>query len=306
MTSEATNMAAPKPSTRFELRTGISIAADTYGEPSNQAVLFLHGGGQTRHAWGGAARALSKLGFYTIVTDHRGHGDSGWSEEGEYKLEIFAHDLLALLEQLDQKPIIVGASLGGIAALRAEALSEEPVAKALVLVDTTPRMEAAGVTRILRWMLGGLEGFASLQEAADAIAEYLPHRARPTDLAGLAKNLRLRDDGRYRWHWDPKMIRSWNPDDWADAKAAEEEVQARLDAAKEISIPVLLIRGRLSDVVSEDTAREFLRMVPHAEYVDLKDAAHMVAGDRNDAFTSSVAEFIVEHFPPVGEIPDDP
>jgi pimeloyl-ACP methyl ester carboxylesterase len=102
------------------------------------------------------------------------------------------------------------------------------------------------------------------------------------------------------------MIRSWNPDDWADAKAAEEEVQARLDAAKEISIPVLLIRGRLSDVVSEDTAREFLRMVPHAKYVDLKDAAHMVAGDRNDAFTSSVAEFIVEHFPPVGEIPDDP
>jgi len=306
MTSEATNMATPEPSMRFELRTGISIAADTYGDPSNQTVLFLHGGGQTRHAWGGAARALADLGFHTIATDHRGHGDSSWSEKGEYELEVFAHDLLALLEQLDQKPIIVGASLGGISALRAQALSEHSVAKALVLVDTTPRMEAAGVTRILRWMLDGLDGFASLDEAADAIAEYLPHRPRRKDLSGLAKNLRLGEDGRYRWHWDPTMIRSWNPDHWRDPKAAEAEIQSRLDATKHISIPLLLIRGGLSDVVSEETAREFLELVPHAEYVDLKDAAHMVAGDRNDAFTSSVAEFILEHFPPAGEIPNDP
>jgi pimeloyl-ACP methyl ester carboxylesterase len=175
-----------------------------------------------------------------------------------------------------------------------------------VLVDTTPRMEAAGVTRILKWMLDGLDGFASLEEAADAIAAYLPHRERRTDLTGLAKNLRLGDDGRYRWHWDPEMIRSWDPDDWSDAKAAQDEIEARLDAAKELDLPVLLIRGRLSDVVSEDNAQEFLRVVPHAEYVDLKDASHMVAGDRNDAFTDSVAEFILRHFVPPGESPDDP
>jgi pimeloyl-ACP methyl ester carboxylesterase len=299
-------MMAPEPSTRFELDNGVSIAADTYGDPSNQLVLFLHGGGQTRHAWGGAAQALAKLGFYTVCTDHRGHGDSGWSSEGGYTLDVFARDMLALLEHFDQEPIIVGASLGGVSALRAEALSKDPVAKALVLVDTTPRMEAAGVTRILKWMLDGLEGFASLEEAADAIAAYLPHRERRTDLTGLAKNLRLGDDGRYYWHWDPEMIRSWNPEDWADAKAAQDEIQARVDAAKEISIPILLIRGRLSDVVSEDNAREFLSVVPHAEYVDLEDAAHMVAGDRNDAFTESVAEFILKHFAPEGENPDDP
>ncbi|MFW2387582.1 MAG: alpha/beta fold hydrolase [Polyangiales bacterium] len=298
-------MTAPDPMTRFQLDNGVSIAADTYGDPSNQTVLFLHGGGQTRHAWGASAKALAELGFHTIATDHRGHGDSGWSDEGGYKLEVFARDLLALLEQLDEKPIIVGASLGGIAALRAEAISQTSVAKALVLVDTTPRMETAGVTRILRWMLDGLDGFASLDEAADAIAAYLPHRPRRRDLTGLAKNLRLGDDGRYRWHWDPSMIRSWNPDDWGDAKAAQEEIQARLDAARQITIPVLLIRGRLSDVVSEATAQEFLSTVPHAEYVDLKDAAHMVAGDRNDTFTSSVAEFILEHFPPAGETSHD-
>ena len=297
---------APKPSTRFELDTGVSIAADTYGDPSNQLVLFLHGGGQTRHAWGGAARQLAELGFYTVCTDHRGHGDSGWNSDGNYELEVFATDVLALLKHFDQQPIIVGASLGGISALRAEALASESVAKALILVDTTPRMEAAGVSRILQWMLDGLEGFDTLEQAADAIAAYLPHRERRTDLRGLAKNLRLKEDGRYHWHWDPDMIRSWDPDHWSDAKAAQDQIQARLDAAKELTLPILLIRGRLSDVVSAENAREFLSVVPHAEYVDLKDAAHMVAGDRNDAFTESVAEFILRHFPPQGESTDDP
>jgi len=296
-------MATPEPSVRFQLENGVSIAGDTYGNPSKQLVLFLHGGGQTRHAWGAAAQALADLGFYAVCTDHRGHGDSSWSNEGGYTLDVFAQDLLLLLQHLDQEPIIVGASLGGVSALRAEALSDEPVAKALVLVDTTPRMEIAGMTRILKWMLDGLDGFATLEEAADAIAAYLPHRARRTDLTGLAKNLRLGDDGRYRWHWDPEMIRSWDPEDWADAEAAQREIEARIEAAKKLRLPVLLIRGRLSDVVSEDNAREFLEAVPHAEYVDLKDAAHMVAGDRNDAFTESVAEFIVRHFPPEGESP---
>lgn len=294
-------MSTPEPSIRFELSTGVSIAADSYGNPNGQTVLFLHGGGQTRHAWGGAAKALAGLGFHTICTDHRGHGDSDWSSEGGYTLDVFARDVLALLEQLDEPPIIVGASLGGISALRAEALAAEPVAKAFVLVDTTPRMEPAGVTRILNWMLDGLDGFASLEEAADAISAYLPHRARRTDLSGLAKNLRLGDDGRYRWHWDPDMIRSWDPERWSDSASAQQAIQARLDAAAKITTPILLIRGRLSDVVSENNAEEFLRVVPHAEYVDLKDAAHMVAGDRNDAFNATVRDFILKHFTPAGE-----
>jgi pimeloyl-ACP methyl ester carboxylesterase len=294
-------ISAPKPSTRFALSTGVTVAADTYGDPSNQTVLFLHGGGQTRHAWGGAAEALARLGFYTICTDHRGHGDSGWASDASYKLDDFARDVLALGEHLDEPPIIVGASLGGISALRAEAMSDAPVSKGLVLVDTTPRMRAEGVTRILNWMLDGLEGFASLEEAADAIAAYLPHRKRRTDLSGLAKNLRLGDDGRYRWHWDPDMIRSWDPEHWSDTRNRQAEIQERLDGAAKLTIPVLLVRGRMSDVVSEENAKEFLEYVPHAEYVDLKDAAHMVAGDRNDAFTESVADFILRHFAPERE-----
>jgi pimeloyl-ACP methyl ester carboxylesterase len=48
----------------------------------------------------------------------------------------------------------------------------------------------------------------------------------------------------------------------------------------------------MSDLVTEDIAQEFLQLVPQAEYVDVENARHMVAGDRNDIFTEAVLEFV--------------
>ena len=291
-----TSFAPPEPSVRFDLPHGISIAADTYGDASAQPVLFLHGGGQTRHAWGGTAEELGSAGFYAISMDHRGHGDSSWSDEGEYHVDYFVRDLRSVLDQLDRKPILIGASLGGMTALLAETGTDESIANGLILVDITPRMERSGVERIIGFMKDGTDGFASLEEAADAIASYVPHRKRPKNLAGLAKNLRRDEDGRYRWHWDPKMLSAWDP-----AKHSENDrfvLSDRLAALHRLRIPTLLIRGGLSDLVSVDTANEFLELVPHAEYVDLADAHHMVAGDQNDAFTETVKEFLLRRFPP--------
>lgn len=278
---------------RFSLSTGVTLAADAYGDPSAQPVLFFHGGGQTRHAWRGSAAAVAAVGFYAITFDHRGHGESDWAPDGDYHLEAFAADLRAIVGQLDRPPFLVGASLGGSAAMMAEGLAEAPISRGLVLVDVTPRLEIEGVLRILGFMGARPEGFASLDEAADVIAEYLPHRARPTDLRGLAKNLRRGEDGRFRWHWDPRLMDAWSPARF-DPAVATAMVAERLAAASKLRVPVLLVRGRMSDVVSEAGAQEFLAHVPHAGYVDLA-AGHMVAGDRNDAFTSAVLDFLEKH-----------
>ena len=297
------SFAPPAPSIRFDLPNGMSIAADVHGDPSHQPVLFLHGGGQTRHAWGNTAETLAEHGFYTICIDHRGHGESSWADMGEYRVLHFVEDLQQLLVQLDRKPILVGASLGGLVSLLAETEQEESVAKGVILVDVTPRLETDGVDRIIGFMKGGTSGFASLDEVADSISQYLPHRKRPTDLSGLAKNLRRMEDGRYYWHWDPNMLKTWDP-----SQSTEEDgqaLEARLQDVRHLDIPVLLIRGRLSDLVSEETAAEFLEMVPHAEYVNLGDAHHMVAGDRNDAFTDTVKEFLLRRFPPEGTSNED-
>jgi non-heme chloroperoxidase len=162
----------------------------------------------------------------------------------------------------------------------------QPAAKSLVLVDIAHRSEAAGVQRIIDFMTGNPEGFASLDEAADAVSAYMPHRPRPRNLDGLARNLRLGDDGRYRWHWDPAFMSS-------DRRPRTSvQVDIFVEHARRLTLPVLLVRGRMSDVVSEQTVREFLELVPHARYVDVQDAHHMVAGDRNDAFTPPVVEFL--------------
>ena len=263
---------------------GVRLAGDAWGAPDAMPVVFLHGGGQTRHAWGGTAAAVARSGAYAISLDHRGHGDSGWPADGNYDLATFAEDVRAIARQLGRPPVVVGASLGGLAALMAEG-ELGPLLRALVLVDVAPRLEQDGVARIINFMATGLDGFASLEDAADAIAAYLPNRKRPRDLGGLAKNLRQRDDGRWHWHWDPRFIRR----DRGDPTFAVERMEA---AARRVQAPTLVVRGRMSDVLTEDGVRALRALIPHAEYVDVAGAAHMVAGDDNDAFTSSVIGFL--------------
>lgn len=266
---------------------GIRLAGEAFGDPDGQPVVLLHGGGQTRYAWGNAARALARAGFYAMAVDLRGHGESDWSEEGHYTLRTFADDVCLIASSMKQPPVLVGASLGGLASLIAEGQATESVIRALVLVDVAPRLEPEGVMRIISFMFERVkEGFGSLEEAAEAVAKFVPHRPKPEDLSGLAKNLRLGEDGRYRWHWDPKFLQGSKP---VNARQSFTELQA---AAHEIRVPTLLVRGKLSDVLSEEGAQELLEMIPHAEYVDVQAAGHMIAGDRNDAFNGAIIEFL--------------
>jgi pimeloyl-ACP methyl ester carboxylesterase len=267
---------------------GLRLRADAWGREGAPPVLLLHGGGQTRHAWGGTARVLAEDGWGAIAVDLRGHGESDWAPDGDYDFESFAADVTAMAGALTTPPVLVGASLGGIASLLAVGLGGA-AARALVLVDIAPRFEPEGAERIIRFMTARPDGFASLEEAADAVASYLPHRERPRELAGLAKNLRRGEDGRLRWHWDPRFVAPDRP------RLADAGFPERLDAAaRALQIPTLLVRGRLSDLLSEEGARHFLDLVPHARYTDVSGAGHMVAGDRNDRFTRAVRDFLRE------------
>jgi pimeloyl-ACP methyl ester carboxylesterase len=267
---------------------GLTLAADAFGPRDGPPVLLFHGGGQTRHAWGGTARLLGDKGWRATTVDLRGHGDSDWADS--YTLDEFAADVRAVAAAQTRPPALIGASLGGISSLVAiaEAPPDDTVASGLVLVDVAPRLEPEGIARIGEFMLGHLDGFASLEEVADAVAAYNPHRPRPTDLSGLRKNVRLRDDGRWYWHWDPKFLLGGRTDEPRSLRNED-----RLEnAARELTVPTLLVRGRQSDVLSEEGARQLLSLVPHAGYVDVGGAGHMVAGDRNDAFNDAVIDFL--------------
>ncbi len=280
--------------TRFAVGDGVELAADVAGDPGDPAVLLFHGGGQTRHSWGGALLDLADRGFHVATVDLRGHGDSDWSPGGDYGPDVFSSDVIAVARRFD-RPALVGASLGGLSSLRAIArTADDPIAGGLVLVDVAPSVEMSGVNRIREFMRRHIDdGFASLDDVADAVQAYNPHRPRPANLDGLRKNVRLGDDGRWYWHWDPAFMSG--PNRYSDETRALEESLRRADlieAAASLTIPTLLVRGRQSDLLSAEGARQFLEMVPHAEFADVAGAGHMVAGDRNDAFNEAVVGFL--------------
>jgi non-heme chloroperoxidase len=273
---------------------GVRLTADVHGDDGAPPVVLLHGGGQTRHAWGTTAAVLGERGWQAWSFDLRGHGDSEWDPDGDYTLDAFAADVGLIARSFSQPPALVGASLGGISSLTAISLAgDEQIASALVLVDIAPRIERDGVARIGVFMTSHLDGFESLDEVADAIAAYNPHRPRPKDLSGLQKNLRRRENGRWYWHWDPAFVngRFGSTDETRSSMTDPVRLQA---AARSLTLPTLLVRGRMSDLLSEEGARELLELVPHARLVDVAEAGHMVAGDRNDLFNDAVVSFLEE------------
>jgi pimeloyl-ACP methyl ester carboxylesterase len=269
--------------------TGVALAGTRWrarGGTDRGPMLLLHGGGQTRHSWRRTGEAMADLGFDVLSVDARGHGESDWAPDGDYTLDALVGDLREIAAGLGRPPVVVGASMGGLTGLVAE--GEHPgTLEALVLVDVVPRMDPEGVARIRAFMGAAPDGFATLEEVAEAIRRYQPHRTRPVDTTSVRKNVRQGPDGRWYWHWDPAFL---DPANLAGARRGR-----RLhDAAERVRVPTLLLRGGASDVVTEAGADELLRAIPGARYTEVPGAAHMMAGDDNSIFLANVTSFLTD------------
>jgi len=267
---------------------GATIVGDLLRRPGAPLIIFSHGGGQTRHSWRGAAESLWAKGFETISLDLRGHGESGWPDEAHYGLDLFADDLVQFARRYgDGRPVgLVGASFGGMMSLLAGAVRDSPV-DAVAMVDVVPRVDPKGASRIRSFMLAHADGFESLEQAAVAIADYKGEPA-PKSMAGLEKNLRQRDDGRYYWHWDPKFLTS--------IPRGDRRIEDLESAAAAFGKPLLLVHGLQSDVVGMVGVEALRALAPQMEYVDVANAGHMVVNDRNDAFIEAISAFLSRHF----------
>ncbi len=280
---------------RTDLRgSSVRLAADRWGDDRQPPVVFLHGAGQSRRAWDEAARSVASAGWHALTVDHRGHGDSEWPVEADYDWNDFADDVDAIVNSFDTPPVVVGASLGGMSALLAQARTDTQLYRALVLVDVTPRMELGGIQRIVGFMAAYPEGFASLDQASEVIASFTG-RPKPTGTDGLRQVLREDSNGRWQWHWDVRFLQG-RAEEVLEAEAGSERTHAirglLLTGARRIRVPALVVRGAQSDLVSPEAAQEFVDAVPGARYVDVANAGHMVAGDQNDRFTDAVLDFL--------------
>lgn len=282
-------MAAGPHIAQFGGQGGLTLVGDEWNRGTDDpggspTILMLHGGGQNRFSWKNTGQILADRGFHVIALDARGHGDSDRASDGRYTVDVLADDIAAVLEEIGRPVVIIGASMGGLTGILAAHRAGPEKVAGLVLVDVVPRFENEGTARIRDFMTRHVHGFETLEQAADAIAAYLPHRQRPHNLDGLRKNLR-QAQGRWHWHWDPAFVTAVGDDPFAEIDELER-------AAIELTIPILLIRGKLSDVVSPEGVEDFLSKVPHAEFVELSDAGHTAAGDDNDAFSDAVVGFV--------------
>ncbi len=276
----------------FKVSEDREIIASEWGDKMNPLVIMLHGGGQTRHSWKGVAAKIANLGFYVIAHDLRGHGESFWDSNGDYTFDAHRDDLVKIIQQLGKKANLVGASLGGMISLSLAGHEEESKhCSGLIMVDIGMRPNDEGSDRIVEFMRSGAKGFASVEEAADAVSGYLPHRERPKDISGLKKNLRLKEDGRYYWHWDPLFL----TDRTEMGEEREERFKQLENSAKRITVPTLLVQGALSDILTNKEKEEFLNAVPHAKFAEIQQATHMVVGDKNDIFAEAIVDFLSEH-----------
>jgi pimeloyl-ACP methyl ester carboxylesterase len=280
-------MPAVIPVRRIDFRGAgdIALAADAFGHAQDPWIILLPGGGQTRFAWRRSAEAFAHNGYYVLSFDLRGHGASGWAADGDYSIDAFAGDVVCIARQAPAGAVFVGASIGGIAALVAAGESPAPFARALVLIDVVPQMSEAGLDRIRAFMSAGADGFANLEEAVAIVRAYLPDRP-PRSALALRNNLRTGTGGRLYWHWDPAFHAG-------SKQRAKAGMLRRMEAAtRGIGVPVLLVCGERSDLVGEQAIAHLLQLLPQAKAVRVAGAAHMVAGDRNDAFGAAVLDFL--------------
>ena len=275
----------------FSGHDGIALVADEWNRGADTAghptILMLHGGGQNRFSWKKTGRILADEGLHVVALDSRGHGDSDRAPNADYSVDVLTADVMRVLDAVGRPVMIIGASMGGLTGILVADQAGPDRVTHLVLVDVVPRFEKGGSARIRDFMMGSLDGFDTLEQAADAIAAYLPYRTKPRNPEGLRKNLRLHD-GRWYWHWDPAFMTK--PGDDPELRTEKFE-----HSAASLTIPVMLIRGKLSDVVSPEGVQHFLTTVPNAEFVELSNAGHTAAGDDNDAFSDVVVEFVKRH-----------
>ncbi|MEO5837328.1 MAG: alpha/beta hydrolase [Acidimicrobiales bacterium] len=252
---------------------GRRVSAIVWGDAPAEAVL-LHGGAQNAHTWDTVALALARP---VVAIDLPGHGRSDWRDDGDYGVAAMADDVAETVRVLaPSASTIVGIGLGApVALLVADRLG--PAVASLVLIDSASGVRAAAspdtatpsqaAARVAAFTAH--HRFATLEEMVDRTLAYSPSRAGRAVRRGVHHNARQQEDGSWSWRWDPRQR--------GERDYAFDETAAALGR---FAGPILLVRGELSDIVTDELASAFAAVHPDTQLVTMSGAGHAVQGDR--------------------------
>jgi esterase len=257
-----------------------------WGTAGRPPVLFLHGGGLNAHTWDLVCAALRRE-RHCLALDQRGHGESEWSPEMDYRTESHVEDLDAFVQaQRLDRFVLVGMSLGGVNALAWAGRHGHRLA-GLVLVDIGPEVRTEGVRKIA--------AFTSEAAPLDSVEHYVeralafnPRRNRELLRRSLLHNLRQMPDGRFMWKYDQRHRGKVDPDAYARRR------DLLWSAVATVPCPTLVVRGAQSDVFHDEDAERLAGRLRHGRWVKIEGAGHTVQGDNPAGLLVQLRAFLDE------------
>jgi len=257
---------------------GVLLHYREWGTPGQRPLLFLHGGSAHARWWDFLVAYLGE--YRCIALDLRGHGDSGWPDDGDYRLETHAGDAAAVVDALAlERVCVIGHSFGGFVAMR-YAARRDPRLAGLVFVDNRTRIGAHSARLLEALRKLPHPRYASMEDAVRRF-RLMPSTstASPEILAHVARHgTKQLADGVWTLKFDRRALASTPAQDFASALTA-------------VTCPLLAVRGADSEIVSRAGLEEFRTVTPHAQTAEIAGAHHHVLLDQPRALAEQIRRF---------------
>lgn len=270
------------PEDKFVEANGMQLHYLDWGNADKPKMLLLHGGAQSAHSWDFFCLSL-RTDFHIVAVDQRGHGDSDWSDAGEYDTKFHVADLNSFSDAIGYDSfILIGLSMGGRNAYSFAAKYPEKVDR-LIIIDVGPDIQAEG-RRHIQEFLEGTETFESFDWLVERVKRFNPRRPEKQIRGSLINNLKQMEDGRWTWKHDRRGgIRR--------DRGGEMNEAAWQDLAN-VQASTLVVRGAESNILSLQTATKMSRTIAQSRLVEVPKAGHLVQGDNPVEFEQVVRDFL--------------
>ncbi len=255
-----------------------------WGAPDAPPIVLLHGGHQSAHSWDLVSLHLAQH-FRVLALDQRGHGDTEWARDVAYSNHEMSLDAEAFITAMGvEPPILMGHSMGGRNAMLLTR-RDPSLLRALVIVDVGPEVSDRGRSVIAGFVRDN-EEFDDLDHFVRNVQQYDPYRSREHIERTVKYNMLQRADGKFVSKCDS------NPRRLGIVRGSGPQENITLDEAREFRLPVLLVRGANSGVLTADAAERFRDALPHGILVTVPDCGHNVHGQNTKGFLDAIGGFL--------------